>query len=73
MSSGLIFQVDPGEPSRPQGADPVKLARQIAKYGKAVVGMPPLELLARLSYLRTHRVSTRFSIKVYVARILTLK
>ena len=29
-------------PSRIQGADPLKLARQIAKYGKSVTGMPPL-------------------------------
>lgn len=28
--------------SRPQGADPVKLQRQIAKHGKSIVGMPPL-------------------------------
>ena len=37
--------VDPSElrvpPSR-QGADPVKLARQIARFGASAVGMPPL-------------------------------
>lgn len=37
--------VDPRElrvpSSRPQ-ADPVKLARQIARFGSSVVGMPPL-------------------------------
>src|SRR5688572_27557447 len=38
--------VDPRElrtsPSRPQGADPAKLQRQIAMYGKSADGMPPL-------------------------------
>ena len=38
--------VDPRElrvlPSRSAGADPVKLARQIAKFGSATTGMPPL-------------------------------
>jgi hypothetical protein len=37
--------VDPRElrvpPSRRQGADPVKLARQIALFGRTVIGMPP--------------------------------
>ena len=37
--------VDPRElrvpPSRRQGADPVKLARQTALFGPSVVGMPP--------------------------------
>jgi hypothetical protein len=37
--------VDPGElrvpPSRRQGADPGKLARQIALFGRASGGMPP--------------------------------
>jgi hypothetical protein len=37
--------VDPRElrvpPSRRQGADPAKLARQIALFGRSVVGMPP--------------------------------
>ena len=37
--------VDPRElrvpPSRRQGADPAKLARQIALFGRAAVGMPP--------------------------------
>src|SRR5262245_52202314 len=36
--------VDPRElrvsPSRPQGADLVKLQRQIARYGSSAVGMP---------------------------------
>lgn len=37
--------VDPAElrvlPSRRQGADPAKLARQISVFGKSTVGMPP--------------------------------
>jgi hypothetical protein len=37
--------VDPRElrlpPSRPQGADPVKLQRQIARFGWSASGMPP--------------------------------
>jgi len=37
--------VDPRElrvpPSRPQGADPAKLARQISLFGRSMVGMPP--------------------------------
>jgi hypothetical protein len=41
--------VDPGElhvpPSRAQGADPGKLARQISLYGKSIAGIPPLELV----------------------------
>jgi hypothetical protein len=32
-------------PSRNQGADPGKLARQIAKHGSSLDGMPPLELI----------------------------
>lgn len=28
-------------PSRPQGADPAKLARQISLFGRSVQGMPP--------------------------------
>jgi hypothetical protein len=44
-----IFQVDPATlhlpPTRPQGADPFKLARQMAHYGQAITGMPPLELV----------------------------
>ncbi len=38
--------VDPRElrvpPSRRQGADPGKLARQISLFGRSAVGMPPL-------------------------------
>jgi hypothetical protein len=44
-----VIYVDPGElyvpPSRPQGADPGKLAKQIARHGTSIVGMPPLELV----------------------------
>ncbi|HKD35697.1 MAG TPA: hypothetical protein VKB78_02825 [Pirellulales bacterium] len=42
------IDVDPGElhlpPSRSSGADPAKLARQIAKYKNALAEMPPLQL-----------------------------
>ena len=38
--------VDPAElrlpASRSSGADPYKLQRQIARYGKSIAGMPPL-------------------------------
>jgi hypothetical protein len=41
-----LRDVDPRElrlpPARRQGADPAKLARQIALFGDASVGMPPL-------------------------------
>lgn len=44
-----FIEVDPGElhlpPSRPQGADPGKLARQIAKHGSSLDGMPPLQVI----------------------------
>jgi hypothetical protein len=44
-----FIDVDPGElhlpPTRRQGADPGKLARQIAKHGNALDGMPPLLLV----------------------------
>ena len=37
--------VDPSKlrvpPSRPQGADPAKLARQISLFGRSALGMPP--------------------------------
>ncbi len=40
-----LRDIDPRElrvpPSRRQGADPAKLARQIALFGRSVVGMPP--------------------------------
>src|SRR5262249_28819755 len=38
-------EVDPSElrvpPSRRQGADPAKLARQISLFGRSAVGVPP--------------------------------
>lgn len=41
--------VDPAElhvpPGRPQGADPEKLARQIAQHGTSISGIPPLQLV----------------------------
>ena len=44
-----LIEVDPGElhlpPSRPQGADPGKLARQIATHGSSLDGMPPLQVV----------------------------
>jgi hypothetical protein len=44
-----FIDVDPGElhlpPSRPRGADPGKLARQISKHGNSLDGMPPLQLI----------------------------
>ena len=44
-----FIEVDPAElylpPSRRQGADPNKLARQISKHGTSLDGMPPLELI----------------------------
>ena|SRR5207249_870223 len=40
-----FLDVDPRNlrvpPSRPQGADPAKLQRQIAKFGRSAAGMPP--------------------------------
>jgi hypothetical protein len=44
-----FIDVDPGElhlpPSRAQGADPGKLATQIAKYGRSLDGMPRLQVI----------------------------
>lgn len=44
-----FIHVDPAElhlpPSRSQGADPYKLARQIAKHGESLDGMPPLQVV----------------------------
>jgi hypothetical protein len=44
-----FIDVDPGElrlpPSRAQGADPYKLARQIAKHGDSLEGMPPIQVV----------------------------
>ena len=44
-----FITVDPGElhlpASRSQGADPGKLARQIARYGNSLDGMPVLQVV----------------------------
>ena len=44
-----FIDVNPAElhlpSSRSQGADPGKLARQIARYGDSLDGMPPLQLI----------------------------
>ena len=43
------IEVDPGElhlpPTRAQGVDPFKLARQIANHGDSIDGMPPLQVI----------------------------
>ena len=43
-----FLDVDPATlrlpPSRRSGADPGKLARHIARFGKSIDGMPPLEV-----------------------------
>jgi hypothetical protein len=65
-STGMpeFIDVDPGElhlpPSRAQGADPGKLARQIAKHGNSLDGMPPLQLVrGKDGYLRLNDGVTR--------------
>lgn len=44
-----FIDVDPAElylpPGRSQGADPGKLARQIARHGNSLDGMPPLQVI----------------------------
>jgi hypothetical protein len=46
---GQIIHVDPAElhlpPGRRQGADPGKLARQIAQHGKSLDGMPVVQVI----------------------------
>ena len=48
MNPRMFLDVDPRTlrlpPSRRTGADPVKLHRQIAQFGKSVQGMEPLEI-----------------------------
>jgi hypothetical protein len=48
MKQRVFVVVDPRTlrlpTTRPQGADPAKLQRQIALYGKSTQGMPPLEV-----------------------------
>ena len=43
-----FFDVDPAAlhlpGSRRDGTDPFKLQRQFSRYGKSIVGMPPLEV-----------------------------
>jgi hypothetical protein len=45
----VFIDVDPRElhlpPSRIQGADPLKLTRQIPLHGNSLTGMPPLQLV----------------------------
>ena len=61
-----FIQVDPGElhlpPSRPQGADPGKLARQIGQHGSSLDGMPPLQVVrGKDGHLRINDGVTRAS------------
>jgi hypothetical protein len=46
MGDRVFFDVDPATLHLPNermdGADPAKLHRQIAKYGRSMVGMPPV-------------------------------
>ena len=48
MKAREFVQVDPASlhlpGSRRDGADPVKLHRQIARYGQSIDGIPPLEV-----------------------------
>ena len=48
MQPRLFLDVDPRRlhlpPSRITGADPLKLQRQIARFGKAMQGMPTIEV-----------------------------
>lgn len=48
MRSREFLQLDPGTlhlpSSRRDGADPGKLQKQISRYGRSIVGMPPLEV-----------------------------
>jgi hypothetical protein len=48
MNRRELLQVQPGllhlPGSRSDGADPIKLLRQFAKYGASIVGMPPLDV-----------------------------
>jgi hypothetical protein len=48
MAARELIDVDPATlhlpPSRRDGADPVKLQRQLARHGTSVEGMPPLDV-----------------------------
>ena len=59
-----LIAVDPGDlylpPSRSQGADPGKLARQISKHRDLLDGMPPLQVVrGRGGHLRINDGVTR--------------
>ena len=59
-----FLDVDPGDlylpPSRPNGADPGKLFRQIARYGSSLDGMPPLQVVRGIEgHLRINDGVTR--------------
>jgi hypothetical protein len=61
-----FIEVDPAElylpPTRSQGADSYNLARQIAKYGDALDGMPPLQVVrGRDGHLRINDGVTRYT------------
>jgi hypothetical protein len=47
-AAGQAAKVDPAQlrlpPTRPEGADPFKLSKQIGQYGKSTEGMPPIEV-----------------------------
>jgi hypothetical protein len=48
MAVREFLQVDPAllhlPGSRQEGADPIKLQRQLLRYGTTIAGMPPLEV-----------------------------
>jgi len=48
MAAREFLQVDPATlhlpSSRRDGADPIKLHRQVARHGTSLAGMPPLEV-----------------------------
>jgi hypothetical protein len=48
MSPRVFLDVDPRDlrlpTSRRSGADPIKLQRQIARFGTSILGMPTLEM-----------------------------
>jgi hypothetical protein len=63
MAADIRF-VDPRElrlpPSKPAGADPIKLARQIALFGSSIAGMPPPWVQEGLDgYFRVYNGVTR--------------
>src|SRR5688500_11207517 len=59
-----FIQVDPRylylPPTRDQGADPTKLARQIGRYGSSLGGMPAIQVVrGKDGYLRINDGVTR--------------